>query len=399
MPDIREVYEMITKQKPPEPGALERQQRRQVRAARNRRLGGYAVAAMVGLVAVVALILGRQEVQNATTPADEPPTASDTTSGPFLLDITKGDVDPAILTESGPSDRFRAGERTPLPGSLAGGLAYVPSPDGTKVVYGTGENGGCVGGEVTMVANIDGTDVQMLPAAPEGLNLCGARWSPDGTKLVFQARNGTDPYDVGDLFVQDLATGRWTQVTDLSAHLPPLPGAQFGVRMKPELTRAFWWFLSPSFSDDGKNVVFHLPRDPSETTTWNVWSVRATGGEYARRPYTLVLRNAAFPMLNRADVPEGDEIAFVLPATDVFAGNRIMTARPDPWTDIRATLVEANDSIWWPTRSPDGQKIAYQDGGSIYVVEIGPVVRGEYSKVANGKTAEWLDNDTLIVAP
>jgi hypothetical protein len=45
-------------------------------------------------------------------------------------------------------------------------------------------------------------------------------------------------------------------------------------------------------------------------------------------------------------------------------------------------------------------RIAYQDGGSIYVVEVSP---GEFSqptqKVADGDTAEWLDGVTLIVAP
>ena len=45
MPDVREVYEMVTKQKPPEPGALQRQQKRQVRTARNRKVGAFAIAA------------------------------------------------------------------------------------------------------------------------------------------------------------------------------------------------------------------------------------------------------------------------------------------------------------------------------------------------------------------
>ena len=43
MPDVREVYEMVTKQKPPEPGALQRQQKRQVRTARNRKVGAFAI--------------------------------------------------------------------------------------------------------------------------------------------------------------------------------------------------------------------------------------------------------------------------------------------------------------------------------------------------------------------
>jgi hypothetical protein len=46
--------------------------------------------------------------------------------------------------------------------------------------------------------------------------------------------------------------------------------------------------------------------------------------------------------------------------------------------------------------SPDGSRIAYQDGGSIYVLDVGT---RQSSKVAEGNTAEWLDEDTLIVAP
>lgn len=46
--------------------------------------------------------------------------------------------------------------------------------------------------------------------------------------------------------------------------------------------------------------------------------------------------------------------------------------------------------------SPDGSQIAYQDSGSTYVVDVST---GESSEVADGDTAEWLDNDTLILTP
>jgi hypothetical protein len=46
--------------------------------------------------------------------------------------------------------------------------------------------------------------------------------------------------------------------------------------------------------------------------------------------------------------------------------------------------------------SPDGSRIAYQDGGSIYVVDVST---GEATKVADGEIAEWLDDDRLIVNP
>jgi Tol biopolymer transport system component len=138
-------------------------------------------------------------------------------------------------------------------------------------------------------------------------------------------------------------------------------------------------------------VIFHMPRSSSETTKWDVWSVPVSGGEP-----TLLLRNAVFPMI-RAEGPEGVRIAFVAPMPNNLSGQSIMTGRPMPDSDIRRTLVEAKSSNWWPTISPDGRKIAYQDGGSIYVVSV--VSYGLPSKVADGNTAEWLDNETLIVAP
>jgi hypothetical protein len=60
MPDVREVYEMVTKQKPSEPGALERQHTRQVRSVRNQKVGAFAVTAAIAVVAV-ALILGDRD--------------------------------------------------------------------------------------------------------------------------------------------------------------------------------------------------------------------------------------------------------------------------------------------------------------------------------------------------
>lgn len=71
MPDVREVYEMVTKQKAPEPGALERQQKRQVRTARNRKFGAIAVAAAIGLVAAVLILVTIPGGESATTPGDE----------------------------------------------------------------------------------------------------------------------------------------------------------------------------------------------------------------------------------------------------------------------------------------------------------------------------------------
>ncbi len=358
MPDIKEVYEMVTKESPPKPDALERQRKRQLRTTRNKRIGAFAVAAAI--VAAAAVLVIRTAGESAPKQPAVPGPATETPTGPFFLDL-------------------RTGEMTPLPESLTPDTSlgtkifayYDASPDGTKIAYNTCRSFSCSGADVMTVANIDGTVVRTLDV-PEDLNGYAPRWSPDGSKLVYQLRNGATN-DVGNLVVQDtfnLFTAdpllwQTTQVTDL------------------ELS-AGWWFLSASFGPGGRDVIFHLPRTSTSTTEWDVWSVPVTGGEP-----TLVLRNAQFPLY----FPDGEEIAFVQPAPSSLGGSSIRIADAQ---GTRRTLVEANDSIWHPAMSPDGSRIAYRDGSYVYVVDVST---SESQQVATGDNAAWLDDDTLIVSP
>lgn len=270
-------------------------------------------------------------------PATEPPTAPP----PFFLDLGTGAT-------------------TPVAGSLAGGSDYAVSPDGRFVARGTC----CSANDVLTVSNIDGTDAHDLQP-PDGLNFYGARWSPDGSQLVYQVRNG-DGDQVGNLYVRDLSTGRSTQITDL------------------ELKRATWWWLAPRFSPDGRSVIFQLARGSSDNTTFDAWSVPVTGGEP-----TIVLQDAAIPMY----LPDGKTIAFAEIASSADVGRAISIADAQ---GSRRTLVTANEWIWVPTLSPDGSSIAYGDGGSIFVVDVSTGVSKE---VAAGDFAEWVGDDTLLVIP
>jgi len=275
------------------------------------------------------------------TPADEPPTVE----SPFFLDLQTSD-------------------RTPLAKNLTGdGGEYAVTPDGTRLAFGTCR---CSGTDVMTVANVDGTDARVLEP-PAGLNDYAAQWSPDGTKLVHQERNGADPHNFGNLFVEDRSTGHKTQLTDLKGTSP-----------------SGWWWIESSFNPNGQNVIFHLPRGSPETANWDVWSVPVTGGEP-----TLVLQDAAYP----AYFPDGTHIAFVSEMTSHFAGGSISIADAQ---GSRRTLVKAKKEIWLPTISPDGSSVAYVDGDEIYVVD---VVTGESSNVASGRSVAWLDNHTLIVVP
>ena len=97
MPDVKEVYEMVTKQKPSDPGALERQHTRQVRTMRNRKLGAFAIAAAIGAVAVVLTLasLDGQDTDGRTIGTDPEPTAMEVATG-FMDAYAASDVDQVI---------------------------------------------------------------------------------------------------------------------------------------------------------------------------------------------------------------------------------------------------------------------------------------------------------------
>lgn len=200
---------------------------------------------------------------------------------------------------------------------------------------------------------------------PQGLNGYAAGWSPDGTKLFFWGRQG-GTQDVGNLFAQDLASGESTQITNL------------------ELESAWWYELHIDVSQDGRTVIFDLPRTSSETTKWDTWSVPVTGGEP-----TLAVRNGAFPMY----VSDGDEIAFVVPTASNFIGRDIGIANAD---GSRRILVQDVDLGYAPTVSPDGTRIVFPNGGSLFMVDVST---GEGSRVADQGCPQCLDDDTLIVTP
>jgi Tol biopolymer transport system component len=325
--------------------------RRRDRKRRNGRIAEGALG-LVLFAALAALLLvgmrfdGTQPGTNTPTPTTGP--RETTSARPYFLDLRTGDRAPLptnLLADDGPARIY---------------VNYSVSPDGTRLAYGAAFAFASTDADVMRVGTIDGTSIRTLDV-PDGRNGYLPRWSPDGTMLVYQLREGGTS-DVGNVFVEDVSTGHRTQLTHFTRSM------------------ASWWFVSARFSPDGKSVVFHLPRPPAK---WDMWSVPVTGGDP-----TLVLRDAAFPEY----FPDGKTIAFV----DSPGGTRLQIADPD---GTRRTLVksESPEGIWWPEISPDGSRIAYQDGGSIYVVRVST---GESTKVvADGDNATWLNDDTLIVSP
>jgi Tol biopolymer transport system component len=337
-----------------------------------RRLATWLTVAFVGVVMIAALVVGllpdEQVERAATTTADEQGERLVTTTAEALTGAEAQPAPRPFLVD------LATGEMTLLAESLATWAnSYVPSPDGTRLVYDCSSEQ--CSDTAMKVANIDGSGVRTVES-PKGLDLGEARWSPDGTKLVYQEReDGTDEF--GNLIVEDLASGRRTQVTDFK------PGSE-----------ATWWFLWPCFSADGRSVIFHSPRSSNWLTKFDVWSVPVTGGKRK-----LVLRDASFP----APFPDGKRIAYLPGAANLIEHDSIAIA--DSHGSRPRTLVKTDEFIGEPSVSPDGSKIAYSTTAqphasnplsTIHVVEVST---GATTAVAQGTSAEWVDDDTLIIQP
>jgi Tol biopolymer transport system component len=222
----------------------------------------------------------------------------------------------------------------------------------------------CSSPNPVFVANADGTGVR--PLTPQGVDGFGARWSPDGSTVVYQRRDGAT-LELGNLVVVDVSSGETTQITNLEP-------ASHG-----------WWFMAPSFSPDGQTIIFHIPRGrQGADTRWDVWSVPVAGGEPTR-----LVRDASMGIYG----PDGRTLAYVDSPRGLWSSPVLMLADADGG-DPRA-LVEG-DAIDFPRWSPDGTRIAYTDRGRDYIVY---VATGETSLVAEGGAADWFDEDTLVIVP
>jgi len=131
MPEIREVFEMTTKQMEPDVDAWRDQERHQRRAVRNKRLGAFAVVAAIG-TAAIAVSLGTRGGQDATTPAQEPQepaaTAAEEVATRFVVAFGEFDADRALAYLADDVDLSeldaRTVERLPLQLSLLEAMGY-----------------------------------------------------------------------------------------------------------------------------------------------------------------------------------------------------------------------------------------------------------------------------------
>jgi Tol biopolymer transport system component len=344
MPELKEVFEMVTKQTEPDLDAWTQQEQHQRRANRNKRLGALAVAAAIGLVAVVVVIRAADD-ETGTAPANLPsptPPASALPETDYLIDLNTG-------------------EMTPLPESIAAnGLSdwYAVSPDGTRVAYTSRDEAGTT---QVFIASLVGTDVQQVTHDPRGAEV--PDWSPDGEAIAYQ---GSEDGDVNNIFVLDLATGETSQVTHEQ------PNSELGA-------------VGPQFSPDGTSIICTVDRGLG----WGVRIVPVTGGR------SILLVGGQGTEVEAVQAGEGTlrphGSALAVGCFGRLEGICIAHAQG---TNLRALV--SGPSLSGPKWSPDGTRIAYYNGDTkeVFVVD---VATGETTLVAEGTSPECLDDHSLIV--
>src|SRR6266487_6210404 len=166
MHDLREVFEMVTKQTEPDLDSWKQQQDRQRRRARDRKLGA------IGLVA--AFVVGLVVFALTRPPGGNDMPAKSVSVTPSVPFNTTPPIGPQIVRTDGTPI-------TQLPDALWSGQSVRLSPDGTAIAYIAAD------GSVHTVG-IDGTGDRALTDASNS-NTGDAQnhveWSVDGTHLVY----------------------------------------------------------------------------------------------------------------------------------------------------------------------------------------------------------------------
>lgn len=348
----------MSPQDEPDPGALERQHGRQRRWSRGTKIGACAVAAAIGVA--VAVILMTRPGETATTRGANAWIDTGTT-------VTEPGVPKVDYTID-----LNTGVSTPLPDALivsvaefgrSSGTKYAASPDGSMLAYvgiGDDEN------PQIFVAGIDGTGVRQL--THDSKEAMSPAWSPDGTKVGYAGYGADCAANARSLFVVDVATGRSTQVTD-------------------EAGEALW---DAQFTPDSSSLVYTggTPSSPVLRT------VPVAGGKS-----TLLIGpgEGVTDAGNGSLSPDGSLVTFLgsgwPKSFDNHCGPCRLVANADG-TDRR--VIPGYESSPAGTWSPDGDRIVVSDGSGSGIIVV-DVTTGDASRVAEGRSAIWLDRQTLLV--
>ena len=239
----------------------------------------------------------------------------------------------------------------------------VWSPDGTRIAYQAAENGRDQIYVVTINPdNTAGTAVLLTATQRENDNTLPA-WSPDGTQVVYQSGQGAN----FQLYVMNAdGSDRPRQIADL----PPYAG-------------------HPAWSPDGTRIAFS--GGASATQGREIYTTPPAGGPALR--LTGNERDAYFPRWS----PDGTAIAFMLRQAQTQF-NDVYRIAADGSGQVAVGDSPGDDSgqVW----SPDGQWIAFFGGGTndVYVAPAGGGPAVDVSRSGTGNIyPSWGPDSTYLV--
>ncbi len=335
MAEMREVFEMATKEMKPDQSSRNDQQRRQRRRARNRRVVAFAVVAVV-LLAVGAFGLTQMNGNDIPGSGQEAPPSVSPTSASVV-----GTAQPVIVGLDGTARR--------LHGIPADAESLNMSPDGRQIVFVADQNGSPQIGTV----GVDGSGLRFITQVTSASIARGTLhgpftpvWSPDGSRIAFSN---------GHIYVVNADGSGLTQLTS---------GA--GVDQWPS------WSPDGStiaYSDSGTTLKGTSPLDDNaQSDTMAIWTVPLAGGGPTRLTQGVGSNMPAYS-------PDGTRIAFANGA----GGISFMDANGQ---NARGVYPPAAGLV--PRWSPDGSRLVYVQSAGTYAQDGGPLLRAYVVDISTG---------------
>ncbi len=297
MPDLREVFEMTTKQMgEPDVDSWSEQEKRQRRSARNRKAGAIALVAALVLGVIAFATVLRLGGDSKVAPANNGKAQQQDATPPLGAQIIG--LDGTVI------------KRIP---EVSDGYGLRLSPDGSTIAYITPGRISTIGvdgtGRTTLIEGITNNEGDAQDAVS---------WSPDSSQVAY--------VDDGDIFVMNADGSSIRQLTTD-------PKGDFYPAWSPDGSTIAYWSGSRSGVDGG-------PRNSE------IYTIPADGGSSTQ------LTDNDVSNIEPAWSPDGTQIAY-------WNGGELWVMASDGSDQHAVTSPSAiaDEAAWAPAWSPDGTRI------------------------------------------